>query len=169
MTKQCDFYMKIKGESDDVELLFKWFNSEYDLWNNICEERYHFYNISSFEVTSNSFEVTSEDLICEGCCIGSAGECLLDGKDSYYQKYLSTDTFGMNLIIATRLLHLVVEVISVEPEANFTEHIIVDNGKLIKNEFAEIFTEDDYASITDSSDWSDFYLNTIETLIEFTI
>lgn len=51
MTNCCDFYMKIVGESDDVELLVKWFKSDYDLNNNTCESSHHFYNIREFNVT----------------------------------------------------------------------------------------------------------------------
>lgn len=169
MANCCDFYMKIVGESDDAELLVKWFKSDYDLNNNTCESSHHFYNIREFNITGEEVQLNQTELLCEGFCDWSAGECMLDGKDSYYQKYLSVDTFGINLIKATRLLHLMVEVISIEPQANFTEHIIVDNGKLVLNEFKEIFSDEDYAKPATSDKWNDLYLNRVDSLIEFTI
>ena len=142
MANTCEYNMMVKGKKKDVDTLVKWLNAGYDYFIDdngnptlVCDSDHHFYRVLSAQ--SGEIDGEDEDIIRQtvhGDCAWSVATSMLKGRELIYST--PDDRFkdirkDVNLIDASWLLDLEIEVYSKEPGMCFAEHYLIDNGKMI--------------------------------------
>lgn len=156
MANDCDFDMAVRGKKKDINKLIEWLEADYDyiVDNNgmpkvMCDSDHHFYRI--FDICSNENDAEDDKAITQiisGYCAWSVAVCMLRNVPfSYYQH--DDDRFenlykDIDLLEASELLNLTIEIYSREPGMCFAEHYLIDKGKMI---------------IKDCEDYHEYYLN----------
>jgi len=176
MPNYCDFYMRIKGEKQNVYKFATWLSADY----NYCDGKPEIYveidgkkmsteHHIGWRVFECYFEEDvfdkgyfgKEDIITlslSGYCAWSVNSCMFDGPFTYYadnhneciEKY--GEDKSLTLPMACEKLNLEVEVFSSEPGMCFSEHYRIDsNGELTIDEetgYVETFI-DEYETYDD--------------------
>lgn len=157
MANTCEYNMMVKGKKKDVDTLVKWLNAGYDYFIDdngvptlVCDSDHHFYRVLSAQ--SGEIDGEDEDVIRQtvhGDCAWSVATSMLKGRESIY--HMPNDKFedirkDVNLVDASWLLDLEIEVYSKEPGMCFAEHYLINGGKMIIKESTEfiLFCLEDY-------------------------
>ena len=150
MPNLCDFDMLVEGKKKDVDTFTKWLEADYHYFVDDsgipkleCSSDYHFYRV--FDVYYDEINAKDDEVIRQiisGDCAWSVTVCMLRNCGSLYYKRTEDDEFkdirkDIDLIEASWLLNLKIEVYSKEPGMCFAEHYLIDNGKLVIDDCTE--------------------------------
>ena len=150
MPNICDFDMLVEGKKKDVDTFTKWLEADYHYFVDDsgvpkleCSSDYHFYRV--FDVYYDEIDAKDDEVIRQvisGDCAWSVTVCMLRNCGSLYYKRTEDDEFkdirkDIDLIEASWLLNLKIEVYSKEPGMCFAEHYLIDNGKLVIDDCTE--------------------------------
>ena len=144
MANICDFSMKVVGEKAKIEKFVEWLKARYGYWKTPdgqlhvrCSSDRHFYRVDDVSVRIES----ENTAYISGYCAWSVLCSMIDaGPFSYYSK--KDDSFAsirkhIDLIEASKILDLKIEIYSCECGMQFSEHLRIEKGEYIKNECAQ--------------------------------
>lgn len=150
MPNICDFDMLVEGKKKDIDTFTKWLEADYHYFVDDsgvpkleCSSDYHFYRV--FDVYYDEIDAEDDEVIRQvisGDCAWSVTVCMLRNCGSLYYKRSEDDEFkdirkDIDLIEASWLLNLKIEVYSKESGMCFAEHYLIDNGKMIIDDCTE--------------------------------
>ena len=150
MPNICDFDMLVEGKKKDIDTFTKWLEADYHYFVDDsgvpkleCSSDYHFYRV--FDVYYDEIDAEDDEVIRQvisGDCAWSVTVCMLRNCGSLYYKRSEDDEFkdirkDIDLIQASWLLNLKIEVYSKESGMCFAEHYLIDNGKMIIDDCTE--------------------------------
>lgn len=135
MANLCYFNLKVVGNLKNLDKFKKILTAKYNYNKTIPCETNHFFNIF------NVYKIEEENNydIYSGECSWSIYNCMLDKSNSSNYTQLKRDYssfMGVTLDEVSKNLNLKIEVFS--EETSFMEHIIVDNGNIILNDYIEL-------------------------------
>lgn len=127
MANNCYYEMKVKGNKEDCNRLFKILNYE--------DNEYYLARIFSVDIID---EEDDRITLC-GDCAWSVYTCMCEGSVGTYKKFdeeVRDDKGRLMTTIAylSDILNLEIEVISDEPGMGFSEHLCYKNGEEIVND-----------------------------------
>ena len=158
MANDCNFDLLAKGRKEDLEKLKEWLESDYHYFINDkgepCYEggEHHFWRIFDFD--GEIYEEDHEKYVLSGygTCAWSVYCCMIrdNAMGTYYLR--SGDPLDplrqkheIDLLEASRLLNLSVEIFASEPGCGFAEHYLISDGKFDINDqtdYLEFYFED---------------------------
>lgn len=140
MANNCEYVMRVKGASKDVDSFVTLIQAEYD------EVPKHFWRVFTADVMSYDDECGDNETkivdIC-GDCAWSVHSCMCEGVGTYSSDNSETST---SLREQSELLDLEIEVFSSEPGIGFQEHFLFKQGKEFLNEcvdYSEMYFQDE--------------------------
>jgi hypothetical protein len=135
--------MLIKGEQKNVEAFIKILKADYDYTKNTFTADRHMYRLSDIDDETDgmcSFDDNGLYTVhVYGTCAYSCNKCMTESETSYYTMYINDNRPRQtSLIKESKLLNLKIEVFSESDRDDYQEHMVVENGEYIVNEFADV-------------------------------
>lgn len=137
MSNYCEYCMRVKGLSKNVDSFVKLMQADYD------EVPRHFWRIFSADVYDESESDGTKTVDICGDCAWSVYACMCEGDHTYSKDNSEAST---SLREQSELLQLTIEVFSSEPGIGFQEHYLYKNGKeLVKDcvDYSETYFENE--------------------------
>lgn len=128
--------MKVTGLKKDIEEFIKIISADYDYTNNKFTFDRHFWRVFEAYVLELDEELDGNqptDCFIDGYCAWSVSTCFFQEG---YQKTFGKDEINKRTNIETesKRLNLTIEIKSLETGCAFTEHYLIENGKLLIDE-----------------------------------
>ena len=172
MPNICIFEMRIRGYKDNVEEFYRILNADYNYNTLNFNHDRHFFRIFDVYPVMEDIYGVYKTLIVRGECAWSVYTCMFNGACTYYNNYIGDRTVDRydkfkgkitkeelsladikctHILRESKRLGLCIEIFTEESGMCFSEHYLMYNGILLRDEdhiFYSIFKED-YKSLED--------------------
>ncbi|WP_157456889.1 hypothetical protein [Carnobacterium maltaromaticum] len=150
MPNYCEYTMKVTGLKKNIEEFIKIITADYDYTNNKFSFDRHFWRVFEACVSDIPLDLDENqptDCFIDGYCAWSVSTCFF--QEGYQNTFGKKETNkGTDIETESKLLDLTIEIKSLEMGCAFTEHYLIENGKLLIDEsydfdYSKFFDDDD--------------------------
>jgi len=136
LANYCDYNMKVTGLKKNTEEFIQIIKAEYDYTANKFSFDRHFWRVFEASVCDLPLELDDNqetDCFIDGYCAWSVSTCFF--KEGYQKTFGKDETNkGTDIETESKRLNLTIEIKSLETGCAFTEHYLIENGKLLIDE-----------------------------------